>query len=240
MSIIKTIIQEVVKVLTAKTAITIVSLIALGLSSLFAHYKINKTNTRIDILETEIRNSSNDKIKSFLRECPIFTGIAWMQYNATTNELLFRSVIVFDDIGIYDASSQNDLYKNQFVDAKTLSYFTKLDDGEVSFMDENDEKWQYDIFYGIKIGAWYATNKRIKERSNIEHIQKMQKLVGSDIISVKRLYNVVIKDKEHNIIYILSLAMSNSNIACFGSDKELTKAKLANLANIIKFNSNIA
>lgn len=240
MSFFKGVVQEVLKLLTIKTAAVIVSICAIGFSSLSAHYKIEKTNQRVDILETEIRNSTNDKIKSFLRDCPIFTGIAWMQYNKLTNELLFRSVMSFDDIDIHDSASQNDLYENQFVDKETFKYFTWLEDGEVSFMDIADEKWKNAIFGKIRAGAWIKTNERIQKNSSAEHQKWVRGLVGDEFIRVTRMYNTVIKDKKNNIIYVLSLAMSNSNIACFDGNKELTEDRFINLANIVKHNSGIA
>ena len=181
------------------------------------------------------------EITKLLSNCPTYTGLAWIEYNKNTSKILFKKVLTYDEtIGIYDATTTNDLYSSSLIDRKSLHYFANLEEGEVYFITEEDSMWEeYGFFAKTRAHAWKFTNQKIKEYSKADYLKKIIREHGSEGIKVLRLYNVVIKDKNRNLIYILSICNENQLVAltsfAFNVGKEAFRK--SRLLTVIKKNT---
>lgn len=243
MSKLSSIYSEIIKVVVNKVTIGIIAVCTLGISQIWTNYQMSSNERRITFLETNFEQevSVRMEITKFLSNCPSYTGLSWIEYNKVTNKILFKKVITKDEtIGIYDATTTNDLYSSSSIDRKSLHYFASLEEQEVYFINEYDEIWAYSFFSKVRTYAWKFTNEKIKKYSRNDYLSAILKEHGEHGIMVMRLYNVVIKDKGRNLIYIVTLGLSGKSSSCFNQNQSLTKSQLLDLAEFIKHSSNIA
>lgn len=238
MSKFKSIYAEIIKVVTTKVTIVVLSFCGLGISQIWSYYKLANNESRIVFLESNFDQEVGVRmeITKLLSNCPTYTGLAWIEYNKNTGKILFKKVLTYDEtIGIYDATTTNDLYSSSLIDRKSLHYFANLEEGEVYFITEKDSMWEeYGFFAKTRAHAWKFTNQKIKEYSKADYLKKIIREHGSEGIKVLRLYNVVIKDKNRNLIYILSIGLSGKSDACYNGNKAMTRTQLLDLSAYIR------
>jgi hypothetical protein len=220
----------------------VIGLVGVCVSQVWTYYKLSNNEARITFLESSFEQEIGvrTEIAKFLTNCPSYTGLAWIEYNNNTGKILFRKVSTKDEtIGIYDATTTNELYSSTIIDHKTLHYFMSLEEEEVYFMEEHNDMWEYGFFSKVRMHAWKFTNEKIQKYARNDYFNKITSEHGKEGIQVLRLYNVVIKDKSHNLIYIISLALSGKNNACYNESKSMTSTQLLDLASYIKNMSKI-
>jgi hypothetical protein len=242
MSILKSVYTEIIKALTTKLIVIVISVVGVFLSQVWTYYKFANNESRIASLESNFAQDIGirTEITKFLTNCPSYTGLAWIEYSNNTGKILFKKVITNDKtIGIYDATTTNDLYSSTVIDKKTLYYFASLQDEQVYFIDEHNDMWEYGFFSEVRTKAWKFTNDKIKLYTRADYVKEIKNEHGPEGIQVLRLYNVVIKDKNRNLIYIISLALSGKNNACYNENKSMTSTHLLDLAAYIKDESKI-
>ena len=95
MSKFKSIYAEIIKVVTTKVTIVVLSFCGLGISQVWSYYKLTNNESRIVFLESNFDQEVGVRmeITKLLSNCPTYTGLAWIEYNKNTSKILFKKVL---------------------------------------------------------------------------------------------------------------------------------------------------
>lgn len=184
------------------------------------HY-IDKQFEKIEALPTSFENQIRLQLREIIGNCGVWSGGAWLEYNADKHIIYFKDVISFDEtIGIIDSAVSNSLYYNpQSIDDLTVGFFNQVPLNHTLFIDKEHPIWATEFFKRIKVKAWQETNKR----------RAIKKLPP---ISINYLYLTFVR-KNNQIIYILSLSLTEKSYCSDDLDSKQSAQMLINIANNI-------